>query len=372
MADALLDVSRDELPRQPPAFVVRRVIAMRLRLLALADKLIPPQFVVFERSFGDARARLLAAVVRLGVPEALGNQSRTARDVAAELGLDADMLHRVLRALALEGIVRMDRSGRFSLTKQGRCLLPDHPDSMNSWIRYWSTESNRAAWDRVEDVIRTGAPAFPAVHGMSVWQWFGEHQDEGRLFASAMRRLTEFDAPDIVALYPWPKGATVCDVAGGAGTLLSRILQSRSDLRGVLVEAPVVLGEAEKVFTERGVRDRVELAEGDIFSEVVATADLYLLKNVLHDYDDETGVRILRTVRAAMPAGATLVVIESLQEPNEPTYPVSMADLQMGVICDRGRERSRAELQAMLRHAGLTPTTVHVSGAGIGLVAGRA
>jgi predicted transcriptional regulator len=371
MTELPSDISRAALPRRPPTPLARGALALRRRLLALADSVVPPQFALFDLTVADGRARALATIADLGIPDALGSRRRTAESLARELNLDTNMLHRVLRALHVEGIVRMDRAGRVRLTRKGQCLRVDHPDSLRSWIGYWSTASNRAAWDAFADVVRTGEPAFPAVHGMSVWRWFDEHPEEGRLFAAAMRRLTEFDAPDVVGLYPWPDAGTVCDIAGGAGTLLSRILQAKPHLRGILVEAPVVLPEAEKVFVERGVRERVELVEGDIFGKITATADVYVLKNVLHDWDDETCVKILGTAHAAMPPGAILVIVEYLQEPNVPAYPASMNDLQMAVICDGGRERSRAELQGLLSRVGFTPTSVHVSGAGLGLVAGR-
>lgn len=371
MTQTFGDISHTMLPRRPPTALARGALALRRRLLALADQVVPPHVALFDLTVADGRARALATLVELGVPDALGERWRTAADLATELHLDADMLHRVLRALVLEGIVRTDRAGRFRLTRKGQCLRADHSNSLRAWIGYWSTASNRAAWDAFGDVVRTGQPAFPAVHGMSVWRWFDEHPDEGRLFAAAMRRLTEFDAPDIVRLYPWPDTGTVCDIAGGAATLLSRILQAKPKLRGVLVEAAVVLPEAEQVLNARSLRERVELVEGDIFSEISAVADIYLLKNVLHDWDDDTCLRILRTAHAAMPPGATLVIIEYLQERDVPTYPASVNDLQMAVICDGGRERSRAELQGLLRSAGFVPTSAHVSGAGLGLVAGR-
>jgi hypothetical protein len=163
----------------------------------------------------------------------------------------------------------------------------------------------------------------------------------------------------------------VCDVAGGVGTMLAAILGARPGLRGVLVEAPGVLAEADEHLREAGVRDRVELREGDIFERVDAKADVYALKDVLHDWDDERCVTILRTVRAAMPEGARAVLVELPQEPNEPDPIASLADLHMLTQCDGGRQRSIAELQELLRAADLTPGDVHRT-AGPALVEGLA
>jgi hypothetical protein len=290
--------------------------------------------------------------------------------LAGRLGVDADALHRVLRALVLEGVFRVDTSGRYGLTARGERLRTDHPESLHAWITYFHSHSNQAAWDELDDVVRTGRPAFPRVFGMSVWEWFDKHPEEGRRFAAAMRRVTEFDAPEIVAAYPWPTQGIVCDLGGGAGTLLSHVLETNPRLRGILVEAPIVLAEADELLRARGVRDRVDLQAGDLFRHIEATADIYLLKNVLHDWDDETCVKILRNARDAMPPGATLIVIELLQERNVASYPGSLTDLQMMAVCDAGRERSLDEIQALLGVAGFDRGPSYSTGAGSGLVTG--
>ena len=149
----------------------------------------------------------------------------------------------------------------------------------------------------------------------------------------------------------------LCDVAGGVGTLLAAVLDARPGLRGVLVDAPGVLAEADGWLAGRGLRERVELAEGDIFRSLDAKADVYLMKNILHDWDDEACATILRTLRAAMPEGSRLVVVEYLQERNEANLIASLSDIQMMNVCDDGRERSAEEIQALFRGAGLRPGT---------------
>jgi hypothetical protein len=210
--------------------------------------------------------------------------------------------------------------------------------------------------------VRTGRSAFERVHGSSGWDWFAAHPEEERLFAAAMRSITEFDAPAVAGSELLPDRGVVCDVAGGAGTLLGEILIARAELRGVLVEAPGVLAEADAHLSERGVRDRVELVEGDLMGELSAQADLYLLKNILHDWDDPTSARILASVRSTMAPGTRLVLIEQLQERNRPHPFASLSDLQMLTQCVDGRERSTEELHALLAGAGLQPGRVERAG----------
>jgi hypothetical protein len=359
--------SRAGLPRRPPAVAVRLALRLRQALLRLADRVVPPHVALADQALGNARAAGLAVMAELGVAD-LMTRPRTASELAAQVGADPDLLHRTMRALVLSGVFTLDRSGRFALTAIGERLRRDHPDSMWSAIRYWSCASHQQAWAALPDVVRTGRPAFPAVHGRSVWTWFEEHPDEGRLFASAMRRLSELDAPDIVDLVPWPVRGTVCDLGGGAGSVLSRLLQARPGLRGVLVEASAVIPEADRLLTERGVRDRVDLIEGSFFSPLSVDADVHLLKHVLHDWDDDACGRILGTVHQAMAPGSTLIVVEYLQEPNVATFPASLSDLQMAVVCDAGRERSLSQIRSLLAAAGFGPGPVRTSPTGLALI----
>lgn len=347
--------------RPPPRAAVRAVLGARAALHRVADRVGPGDLSLFELSTGFAHSRALGTFAELGVADHL-DRPRTAVELAGALDADADALHRVLRLLALRGVVRLSRDGRFRLTRKGRLLRSDHPRSVRPWARYVMLDSTQGAWAALTATVRTGEPGFPHAHGRSVWAHFADHPDEERLFAASMRRITEFDLPAIAGGYPWPERGTICDVAGGVGTMLAGILHERPQARGVLVDAPGVLREAEAHLRDAGVADRVELHEGDIFQRVVASADVYTLKDVLHDWDDARSSAILRTVRAAMPPGARLVLVETLQEPNVPDPIASFADVQMLTQCDGGRQRSVAELHGLLRGAGLEPGEVRRTG----------
>lgn len=344
--------------RPPPRAAVSVVLALRRNLLALADRLYPAQFALFDKTIGVGRTHVLGTLAELGVADLLAQRAQTAEELAPQLNVDADTLHRVLRASAVEGLVKMDRRGRFKLTRLGQPLRSDSPESVRDWARYLASPATTQAWADLTESVRTGQSAFPRVHGMSVWEWFAQHPDEERAFAGAMRRITEDLAPMIVAAYDWPRDGVVCDVAGGVGTLLAAVLRKRPDLRGVLVDGPGVLAEADMWLTSVGLRERVELREGNIFERVEAEADVYLLKDVLHDWGDPACAQILSVVRATMPAGSRLVLVEDLQERNKPSVTASLTDLQMLTQCDDGRQRSEDELKRLLHAAGLKPGAV--------------
>jgi DNA-binding transcriptional ArsR family regulator len=326
-----------------------------------ADRIVPGEVALYDQSLAFSRTRMLGALAEHGVADALGEGPATAERLAERLDLDADTLHRVLRALAVYGIVRLDRRGRFRLTHVGHALRKDHPHSMQPWVESMNTSAVQDAWAGVGRSVKTGEPSFPAVHGRSVWEHFAAHPDEERLFAKAMRNFTEWALPAIAASYPWPEEGTVCDVAGGAGTLLAGVLRAHPGLRGVLVEAPGVLAEAEVYLREKGVLDRVTLSEGNMFERVDAQADVYVLKDILHDWDDERCLTILQTVRAAMSTGARVVLVESLQDHNRVEPIASLIDVHMLTQCDGGRQRSVTELHDLLRRSGLRPGEVRLT-----------
>jgi hypothetical protein len=176
------------------------------------------------------------------------------------------------------------------------------------------------------------------------------------VFDEAMRRGTTINADLIAATYPWPLGGVICDVGGGVGTLLSAIIASCTGLRGVLVDGPDVIARAGDFLKARGLADRIDIVAGDMFAVIPVAADIYLLKDVLHDWDDEHCRKILSTVAAAMPSDSRVVLVEVLQPPNTPNPLAPWADLLMLTQTDGGRQRSVDELGALLTDAGLRPT----------------
>ena len=366
MAGSPLDRLRSglvPLDSAPPRAVARFGIGLRGKLRGAADKVLPAEVLAYENAISFFRTRVAGALVELGVFDAIGDGRRTAAELAAELDLDPDYLHRTLRLAATHGLLRLDRRGRFRLTGVGRAMRSDVSPSLAPWTAYLNSESTQRAWAALPEAIRTGEPAFPSVHGSSIWDHFAANPEEERGFAEAMREMSLMTIPFIVAGYPWPEQGVIADLAGGSGPVLTAILDRRPGLRGVLVEAPGVLAEADAYLTRAGVRDRVELSAGNIFERIEARADVYLLKDILHDYDDARSVQVLRTVAAAMPPGSVLLLIEQLLDPNELDPIAAAVDLHMLTQCDGGRQRSADELAGLIRATGLRPGKVHRTGA---------
>jgi len=341
--------------RVPPRFVVHMTLRLRRCLLGMADRLLPPHIALLEHAHHFTVVHLLSAIAELGVADHLAAGPKTAQQLADLVQGDADALHRVLRAAAAVGIVRLDAAGTFHATQLIMPLRTHDPSAAADWCRYLGSPSVQAAWSDLAHSVRTGDNAFRRINGMDTFRWLDTHPDEGRRFSAGLGGLTRAEAAMIIAAYPFPEQGVICDVAGGAGVLLAEVLRAHPGLRGILVEAPLVLVEARAYLESIGLADRVQLVEGDIFEAIQTTADLYLLKWILHDWDDRTCTVILKHIAAAMSQAARLVVIEGDQAHNHAHARYSMLDVQMLVASEGGRERSADEIAHLLADAGLRP-----------------
>jgi O-methyltransferase domain len=341
--------------RPPPRLAVHTAMALHGAVLGLADRMMPAHAALMEHAHQFAKAHLLSSVAELRIADHLASGPKDASELGRLTACDPGALHRALRAAAVFGVVRLDRRGRFHTTRLLKQLRSADTSGAADWCRYIGSGAHQAAWTALSQSIRTGDSAFRTVHGCSTFEWFTAHPEEGRQFNSGIAGLTIAEAPLIAGAYPFPDAAVVCDIGGGTGALLAEVLRRHPRSRGILVEAPGVLAEAARFLRAAGIADRIELAEGDLFRQVRGTADIYLLKWVLHDWDDTNCKTILRTIGAAMPSGAKLVVIEGVQDHNSPHPRFSMVDLQMLVATDGGRERSVTQLLHLVSAAGFNP-----------------
>jgi hypothetical protein len=353
-----MDLTSAAFPDSPPGFAVRLILALRRFLTRLADRFAPAELVVFDQAIAGAWGHMVATACRLGLADVLGDKPKSAEELATATQLQVDPLRRLLRALSARGFFRLLPDGRFEHTRLSRVLRGGRLGREREFVLYFNSGSNLRAWSALDHALRTGESPFDREHGVNVWEWFDTHADERELFAHAMMGLTVMDAPALAKLYPFAEVRRVCDVGGGRGTLLSELLIRHSHLDGMLLEGAGVLDSARKLLAARGVLSRVELVAGSFFEQVPSGADAYLLKNILHDWDDVASDRILRTVRSAASSGARVLLVETLVDAHSQSPMETGADLQMMVACSRGRERSADELNALLKRTGFRPHRV--------------
>lgn len=298
------------------------------------------------------------AAVDLGIPDLLGDGERTADDLAEASGADPSALYRLLRALASLGILYEAPGERFSLTPLGTPLRGDVPGSLRGWVRLTGREYVWRSWGNLTNAIRTGQNSFRMLHGRNVFEWRAEHPEESAIFDEAMMSLTASSNAALLEAYDFGRFGTIADVGGGNGTLLASILEAHPGIRGILFDQAHVVSGAEPVLRAAGVLDRCEVVAGSFFQAVPEGADAYVLKSIIHDWEDEESVAILSACRRAMsPRSLVLLVERDLGAPNENSA-AKLSDLNM-LVMPGGRERSYEEYadlfeQAGLRHAGTT------------------
>lgn len=354
-----MELDRAPLPNPPPPFVVRAALALRSRLRALLDAAGPPELALYDRVTGAAATMLVGTVARLGIPDLLARGARTAEQIAEELALDPDATFRVMRGLAASGVFARRDDGRFENNRVSEALRSGTVSRARDFAIYFASASNVRAWMALEHTMRTGKNGFQhANDGKHVWQWFDEHEDERETFAQAMMGITTLAAPQIASLYPFSEVKAVCDVGGGRGTLLSELLIRHPHLMGTLCDAPGVLESGRSLLRARGVIDRVTLAPGSFFDAVPRGSDAYVLKNILHDWDDARSIEILRVIRRSTERGAKVLVCEALVERDGADVLGAFSDLQMMMVCCEGRERGRGDFARLFETAGFTPGRV--------------
>ncbi len=309
---------------------------------------------------GGVLPRCLHAVANLGVADMLTDTPQSA-DMLAELtGTNADALARALRLLAANGVFEY-RDGLFSHSPLSRLLRVDHPQSMRPLVRMFGLP---AFWTMIGDLeysIRTGQPAGNHVLDGGVWGYLSSDVEASRVFDESMTAKAHAQVAGVVGSYDFSGAATIGDIGGGRGHLLRAILDKNPSARGVLFDQPHVVDQVEAA-------DRLTKQGGDFFADAMPGCDIYLLMEVIHDWDDQRAMQILNKVRASAALGARVLLIEALiPESAGPSWPLTL-DLWMLTIS--GKQRTLDEYAALLAGAGFRFTKVVDTGAGVSIVEG--
>ena len=328
-----------------------------------------PAATLLHLMTGYRAMQALYVAARLGIADLLKDGARGSEELARATGADARALHRLLRALASLGVFAEDADGRFAPSELGALLRSDVPGSLRAAAIFFGDERNWHAWGKLERSVMSGEPV-RGPRGTQVFLEESARDPEGAaLFNAAMTSLTSaFDAA-VTAAYDFSRLGTLVDVGGGQGALISSILAANPALRGILFDIPPVIESARGRIAEAGLAGRCELVAGDFFASVPAGGDAYVLKWVIHDWDDEHSVAILGSCRRAMARDGRLLLVERVVpervDQSADTQGIVLGDLNM-LLWTGGRERTAAEYRALLASGGFTlarivPTATQLS-----------
>ena len=293
----------------------------------------------------------ITAAADLGIADALAAGPLSIDELAAQVGADADALNRLLRALIGSGVFARRDDGRYELNPAADVLRSDAPVSVAAIARFVGSRWHREHWSSLTEAIRSGRSVVPGLRGMAFFDFLGAEPEFGRVFNDAMTNLSGMSIGPVVGAHDFTQYRTIVDVAGGHGRLLAAILTSAPSAQGVLYDLPEVIAGAPPLLRENNVSERVRLAEGSFFDHVPAGGDAYVLKNIIHDWDDEEATQILRTVRSAAAAGAALLLVETVIPEGDGAATGKWLDMEMLVV-NNGRERTESEYRRLFDAAG--------------------
>ncbi|MFE0253669.1 methyltransferase [Streptomyces sp. NPDC059010] len=320
----------------------------------------PPWTELIRLVFGGMATQVVGLAVRLRLPDAIGEGERTADGLAKDFESEPAAMNRLLRGLAALGVLHESEPGVFALTPVGQLLRADRAPSFHALTRMLTDPAVATAWQHLDHSVRTGDPAFDRVFGRDFFAYLADDPDLSWLYNSAMSQGTRGIA-DLVAVRQDFSGVrTVVDIGGGDGTLLAAVLRAHPSLRGVLYDTAAGVAQAAEVLAAAGVADRCEVAVGDFFADVPAGGDVYLLKSVVHGWEDERAATILAHCRRGLPAHGRIVMVEHLLPDTVPADAVPttyLNDLNL-LVNGNGLERTRGDFERLCAAAGLTLAAV--------------
>jgi len=322
---------------------------------------VPPEVaasqLVFQLATGYIASSALYVAVKLRVADRLADGPRPVADLAAAAGANGDGLYRVLRSLASLGVFEEVSPGTFANNLASSTMRSDAPGSTQPMALWMSDPFHFRVYADMMHSVMTGQPAADKTVGMPVFEYFQRDKELSEVFNDAMTAFSAFVVPAALEAYDFGDISLLVDVAGGHGQVLTSILQKHPRMRGILFDIEHVIAGAIPRLEQAGVNDRCSTATGDFFKAVPEGGDAYIMKHIIHDWDDERALKILANIRKAMKPGGRIILLESvLASSNEPDFG-KLIDLEM-LVMPGGRERTADEFRALFQRAGFTVTKI--------------
>ncbi|MBW4679715.1 MAG: methyltransferase [Microcoleus vaginatus WJT46-NPBG5] len=300
----------------------------------------------------------LYVAAQLSIADLLKDGPKPIDELANATGTHARSLYRLLRALASVGIFAEGEDGRFELTPLANCLQTNVDGSVAAMAIMFAQEWHSRPWEHLLESVKTGKTAFELVYGKKAFEYLAENPEAGKIFDNAMTGITATHNIAIVAAYDFSSISKLADIAGGHGSLIAAILNANPKMEGILFDQPHVIAGAVPLLESQGVADRCKLIAGNFFESVPAGCDAYIMKSIIHDWDDEQALAILKNCRKAMTRkNSKLLLVEVVIPAANEASMGKLIDLEMLVMAG-GRERTEAEYRTLLGAAGFELTKI--------------
>jgi hypothetical protein len=322
-------------------------------------------------------AGAVACLAQLGIPDLVETGPCSAEDLASQIGAHPRALYRLMRATASVGALSEGPDGKFSQTPLSAVLCRNANPSLRALAIMGTREWHVRGWERLEHSVRTGKTALDEVYGKPLWEHFKENPEEARIFNDTMTAFSMIDSPAVAEAYSFDGIGSIVDVAGGHGLLLATILARNPKLEGTLFDAPHVIegaknGPLKPLLGRQGPAPdgpRCTLVAGDMFESVPAGAGAYIMKHIIHDWQDERCIKLLKACRKAVNPGGKLLVVDHVIQPGNDFHPGKFLDLQM-LLFPGGCERTEKEFRDLFAASGWRLNRVIPTAAGESIVEG--
>ena len=317
----------------------------------------PPHAQLVQMATAHWMSHILYVAAKLGVADHLAKEAKDADELAAATKTHAPSLRRFMRTLAHLGLVTEGETARFALTPLGEALKTGAQGGARSAVLTLASPWITGGWERLLESVQTGRPGLEQALGMPIFDWLARHPEEASLFSETMVSFHGAEPAAVAAAYDFSGMATIVDVGGATGNLLTAILAKHSGCRGILYDLPHVVRDAPKLIQARGLADRVTIESGSFFERVPQGGDAYLLSHIIHDWTEEQCLTILGHCRRAMKPTSRVMIIEMVLPAGNVPHPGKMLDMMM-LVGPGGQERTEPEYRDLLNKAGLRLTRV--------------
>jgi hypothetical protein len=318
---------------------------------------LPPDAILSQMLFGGLMQQSISIAAKIGIADLLVEKPQTAEELAAETETHALSLYRVLRLLASVGIFSETADQKFELTPIAELLRQDAPNSMRDVAIMQGEEWNWRNYGELRHSVKTGETAQEKAHGIPLFEFLSGNPEDEALFSRAMVNLSSSVIPPIVEAYDFSDAGKLVDIAGGHGFLLAAILKANPHLQGVLFDQSTVVDGAGESLKKQDINHRVELVPGDFFESVPAGADIYIMKHIIHDWNDDESVKILQNIHSAMNEKGKVLIVEMVVPEGNAPSPSKVMDVQM-LIATGGKERTEVEYRELLESSGFRLTRI--------------
>lgn len=317
---------------------------------------VPPSQQMFQLITGYWITQMMGTAARLGLADYLGAGPLNVAAIATKAGANVDALYRVMRACTAVGVFTEQADKTFANNTLSETLRSNVPDSMRNFAIAQSAPGHWRPWEQLTEAVRSGKRTTHGALGQELFNWYGTHPEEAAAFTGAMHNLAALVATEVSQAIDFSTVDRVVDVGGANATLVSAVLRAFPSTRGVLLDLPHVVEAVKKTLAASGFAERCEAVAGDFF-EAVPKGDVMLLKQILHDWNDEQCVTILHNCAESLPSGGRVLLVEMVVSENGTPSPAHLMDVNMLVLLP-GKERTATEYGKLFTAAGLTPGRV--------------